>query len=94
MSLVLYKTLFYNLVMKYEEFVNIDIIREFSDYILKKNYSNNTYIAYLNDLYYFYLFVKKDLTLVTEDDIRKYLEYLNEKYSKIYREKKMRFLFI
>ena len=31
MSLVLYKTLFYNLVMKYEEFVNIDIIREFSD---------------------------------------------------------------
>ena len=83
MSLVLYKTLFYNLVMKYEEFVNIDIIREFSDYILKKNYSNNTYIAYLNDLYYFYLFVKKDLTLVTEDDIRKYLEYLNEKKEKI-----------
>ena len=83
MSLVLYKTLFYNLVMKYEEFVNIDIIREFSNYILKKNYSNNTYIAYLNDLYYFYLFVKKDLTLVTEDDIRKYLEYLNEKKEKI-----------
>ena len=83
MSLVLYKTSFYNLVMKYEEFVNIDIIREFSDYILKKNYSNNTYIAYLNDLYYFYLFVKKDLTLVTEDDIRKYLEYLNEKKEKI-----------
>ena len=83
MSLVLYKTLFYNLVMKYEEFVNIDIIREFSNYILKKNYSNNTYIAYLNDLYYFYLFVKKDLTLVTEDDIRKYLEHLNEKKEKI-----------
>lgn len=83
MSLVLYKTLFYNLVMKYEEFVNIDIIREFSDYILKKNYSNNTYIAYLNDLYYFYLYVKKDLTLVVEDDIRGYLEYLNNKKEKI-----------
>ena len=27
--------------------------------------------------------VKKDLTLVTEDDIRKYLEYLNEKKEKI-----------
>ena len=81
-SLVLYKTLFYNKTMDKEEFVKINIIKEFSDYILKKNYSNNTYISYINDLYYFYLFVKKDLINVNENDIRKYLEELNSKNEK------------
>ena len=68
--------------MDKEEFKKIDIIEKFSDYIKTKNYSDNTYISYINDLYYFYLYVKKDLIKVNEDDIRKYLEYLNDKKEK------------
>ena len=34
-------------------------------------------MSYINDLYYFRLFVKKDLNNVKEEDIRDYLEYLN-----------------
>lgn len=68
--------------MEKDDFIKISIIEEFSNYILKKNYSNNTYISYINDLYYFYLFIKKDLIDVSEDDIRSYLEYLNNKKEK------------
>ena len=63
--------------MKREEFEKISIIIDFKEFLLKKNYSENTIISYMSDLYYFYLFVKKDLLLVTEEDIRDYLEYLN-----------------
>ena len=65
--------------MQREEFEKIDIISDFIDFIRKKNYSNNTYIAYINDLYFFYMFVKKDLRNVREEDIRDYLEHLNLK---------------
>lgn len=68
--------------MEKEEFTNIDIIKDFINYILKKNYSSNTYISYINDLYYLYLFVKKDLLEVNENDIRKYLEELKNKNEK------------
>lgn len=65
--------------MDREEFEKINIIEEFINHIKSKNYSENTYISYINDLYYFYMFIKKDLMEVNEDDIRKYLEYLNSK---------------
>ena len=45
--------------------------------VLKKNYSINTLNSYLSDLYYFYIFVKKDLVSVKEEDVRDYLEFLN-----------------
>ncbi len=84
MCLLFYKIIkkIYNLIMEKEEFENIDIIKEFSNYIRTKNYSINTYMSYINDLYYFYMFIQKDLTSVNEDDIRKYLEYLNNKKEK------------
>ena len=65
--------------MEIEEFKKISVINEFINYITKKNYSINTLIAYIDDLYYFYMFVKKDLVKVKEDDIRDYLEYLKLK---------------
>ena len=65
--------------MSKDEFEKLDIVFEFGNYIKKKNYSNNTYISYMNDLYYFYLFIKKDLDKVNENDIRDYLEHLNLK---------------
>ncbi len=63
--------------MDKEKFENLEIINTFNNYILTKNYSKNTRISYINDLYYFYIFVHKDLIKVKEDDIRDYLEYLN-----------------
>ena len=63
--------------MDKEKFENLEIINTFNNYILAKNYSENTRISYINDLYYFYIFVHKDLIKVKEDDIRDYLEYLN-----------------
>ena len=65
--------------MEKDEFTKIKLIEEFGNHIKKKNYSDNTYISYMNDLYYFYLFVKKDLDKVNENDIRDYLEHLNLK---------------
>ena len=65
--------------MEREDFEKLDIIKKFEDFIIQKNYSNNTLISYINDLYYFYLFIKKDLNKVVEEDIRDYLEYLNLK---------------
>ena len=65
--------------MEKEEFEKIKIIEEFINFIKKKNYSDNTCISYISDLYYFYMFVKKDLDKVTENDIRDYLEFLNMK---------------
>ena len=46
------------------------------------NYSLNTIISYINDLYYFHEFVKMDFDKVKYDDIRDYLEYLNLKKEK------------
>ena len=63
--------------MEKEEFRKIDIIDEFANNVLKKNYSINTLNSYLSDLYYFYIFVKKDLVSVKEEDVRDYLEFLN-----------------
>ena len=55
--------------MDKEKFENLDVIKSFSDYLKTKNYSDNSYISYLNDLYYFYMFVNKDLIKVNEEDI-------------------------
>ena len=68
--------------MEKEDFNKLNIIQEFTDYIKSKNYSNNTYISYINDLYYFHEYIKKDLIKVNENDIRSYLEYLNTKKEK------------
>ena len=68
--------------MDKNEFLKLDIIKDFSNYILTKNYSDNTYTSYISDLYYFYLFVKKDLRKVNDKDIRSYLEELNKQNEK------------
>ncbi len=68
--------------MDKEEFLKINVINDFISYISKKNYSINTYTSYINDLYYFYIFTKKDLTKVTFEDVKDYLEHLNLKKEK------------
>lgn len=68
--------------MDKEEFLKINVINDFISYISKKNYSINTYTSYINDLYYFTVFIKKDLTKVTFEDIKDYLEHLNLKKEK------------
>ncbi len=65
--------------MEKNEFLKLNIIKEFNNFIIQKNYSDNTIKSYNTDLYFFYLFVKKDLDKVKEDDIRDYLEHLNLK---------------
>ena len=65
--------------MSKEDFEKINIIEDFINYIKKKNYSEYTYKSYISDLYYFYLFINKDLLLIKEEDIRDYLEYLKLK---------------
>ena len=68
--------------MDKEEFLKINVINDFISYISKKNYSINTYTSYINDLYYFYIFIKKDLKKVTFEDVKDYLEHLNLKKEK------------
>lgn len=68
--------------MDKEEFLKINVINDFVSYISKKNYSINTYTSYINDLYYFYIFIKKDLKKVTFEDVKDYLEHLNLKKEK------------
>ncbi len=65
--------------MEKEDFKKIKIIEDFINFIIGKNYSEHTLISYIDDLYYFYIFIKKDLNTVNEEDIRDYLEYLNLK---------------
>ena len=74
--------------MDKNEFLKLDIIKDFSNYILTKNYSDNTHTSYISDLYYFYLFVKKDLRKVNDKDIRSYLEELNKQNEKPILEEK------
>lgn len=68
--------------MDKEEFLKINVINDFISYISKKNYSINTYTSYINDLYYFYIFIRKDLKKVTFEDVKDYLEHLNLKKEK------------
>ncbi len=75
--------------MSKEDFKKLFLINKFINHILSKNYSNLTLEAYINDLYYFYLFVKKELEKVTGEDVRDYIEYLslqNEKSTSIRRK--------
>ena len=68
--------------MDKKEFCKIYLISEFLNYIRNKNYSENTIISYINDLYYFHEFIKMDFDKVKYDDVRDYLEYLNLKKEK------------
>lgn len=68
--------------MDKDEFCKIYLVSEFLNYIRNKNYSLNTIISYINDLYYFHEFVKMDFDRVKYDDVRDYLEYLNLKKEK------------
>ncbi len=62
--------------MDKEKFKKNYLIDAFIKYIESKNYSINTLNSYINDLFYFYLFVKKDLDKVIYEDVSDYLEYL------------------
>lgn len=68
--------------MEKEEFNNLDVIKDFTNFVKSKNYSENTIVSYLSDLYYFYEYINKDLIKVTENDIREYLVFLNDKKDK------------
>ena len=75
--------------MSKDEFKKIDLVNKFINHIESKNYSDKTLLSYINDLYYFYMFIKKDLDKVNDEEIRDYLEYLNlqkEKSSSIRRK--------
>ena len=75
--------------MSKDEFKKVDLVNKFINHIESKNYSDKTLLSYINDLYYFYMFIKKDLDKVNDEDIRDYLEYLNlqkEKSSSIRRK--------
>ncbi len=70
--------------MDKEDFKKNYLICAFINYIKSKNYSINTLNSYINDLFYFSLFVKKDLDNVFYEDVSDYLEYLklNDKKKK------------
>ena len=68
--------------MSKDEFKKKKLINEFTKYIKGKNYSNLTLKSYIDDLYYFYSYVKKDELSIKENDVREYLTYLNEKEEK------------
>lgn len=68
--------------MDKNEFCKLYFVSEFLNYIRNKNYSENTIISYINDLYYFHEFIKMDFDRVKYDDVRDYLEYLNLKKEK------------
>ncbi len=58
--------------------MNNNLIEEYKTYILlTKKLSGNTIKSYCISLYKFLKYIKKDLTLVNEKDITKYLFYLN-----------------
>lgn len=65
--------------MEKNDFEKMTLIKEFKNYIISKNYSDNTLISYINDLYNLYIFLKKDLDKVNYEDIKDYLEFLNLK---------------
>lgn len=69
--------------MEKVDFIKLDNVNKFYDFMLQKNYSEHTILSYVNDLYYLYEFVKKDLVKVTEEDIRDYLELLNLKKEQV-----------
>ena len=71
--------MYYNQIMEKDKFIQLESINSFYEHLLQKNYSENTILSYINDLYFFYEFIKKDLSKVTEEDIRDYLEFLNLK---------------
>ena len=56
--------------MSKDEFKKIDLVNKFINHIESKNYSDKTLLSYINDLYYFYMFIKKDLDKVNDEDIR------------------------
>ena len=71
--------MYYNQIMEKDKFIQLESINSFYNHLIQKNYSENTVLSYINDLYFFHEFVKKDLSKVTEEDIRDYLEFLNLK---------------
>lgn len=65
----------YNLIGEFK-MDNETLIKNFCDYlIMERNYSNNTMLAYRNDVSHFAIFIKKELLDVNSDDISKYLKY-------------------
>ena len=68
--------------MDREEFVKTKYIEDFYNYVLLKNYSLLTLNSYMNDLYYFYEFLGKDITFASEEDIRSYITYLSKNKKK------------
>lgn len=58
-------------------------IEKFLKYLeVEKNYSIKTIESYSNDLTEFYNYLNKELKIVSEEDIMKYLKFLNDKKSK------------
>ena len=66
--------MFYNYIMEREDFEKLKIISDFKDFIMTKNYSNNTLISYLSDLYYFSEFS----FMITDPDFNSYKNKMKE----------------
>ena len=57
---------------------NDKLIEDYKTYLsMERNYSNNTVKAYLNDIMNFTIFIKKNLLLITPQDIREYLKHIS-----------------
>ena len=69
--------------MDKEEFLKINVINDFISYISKKNYSVNTYTSYINDLYYFYIFLFRLKVLVLLKERKNFFNKKKNKFFKI-----------
>ncbi len=62
--------------MTREDFDKLNYIIMFREFIIEKNYSHFTLSSYLEDIYYLNSYCNKDLLLLDENDIRKFINYL------------------
>ncbi len=64
--------------------IEMEIDRFLNYLLIDKKYSKNTFLSYKNELHHFLEFCKKekkDLSDITKEDLRKYLNVLQKKYS-------------
>lgn len=63
--------------------MNDKYLKEFYNYLkLERRYSDNTVSSYYLDITKFSEYINKDLLTITNDNIRKYLKYINNKSNK------------
>ena len=71
-----------------DKFALKNYIVVFINNLSRKNYSNKSVNSYISDLYLMYVYFKKDLIYLNEDDVRDYIKHVshNEKDSSVKRK--------